>query len=108
MYNYQILVAAFSSASWKWPTVQSPRKSDGWCPRMMRGNVRKGLRSTQSSTKFVQNLREIHAKFARISHICLKNVMNFSSRDQLKACAFSAAEIRAWNGEEATSELTDS
>ena len=74
----------------------------------MRGNARKGLRSTQSPTKFAQNPREIQAKFAHISRICLKNPrVNFSSRDRLKAHAFSAAEVRAWNGEEATSELTE-
>ena len=77
-------------------TVQSPRKFDGSRSRVMRGNARKGLRSTQSPTKFAQNPREIHAKFAHISRICLKNPrVNFSSRDRLKAHAFSAAEVRA-------------
>ena len=74
----------------------------------MRGNAQKGLRSTQSPTKFAQNSCEIHAKFAHILRICLKNLrVNFFSSDQLKARAFSTAEIRAWNGEEAISELTE-
>ena len=46
--------------------------------------------------KALQNLRKICAKFVHISRICLKNPrLNFSSRGQLKARAFSAAEIRA-------------
>ena len=64
--------------------------------RVMRGNAWKGLRSTQSPTKFAQNTREIHAKFAPISRICLKNPrVNFSLHDLLKAHAFSAVEIQA-------------
>ena len=51
---------------------------------------------------------EIRAKSMHISRICLKNPrVNFPSLDRLKARAFSAAEIRAWNGEEAISELTE-
>ena len=48
-------------------TVQLPRKFDGSHLRVMRGNVRKGLRAMQRTTKFTQNSREIRAYFAHLS-----------------------------------------